>query len=193
MFKPELCLIACLDRENNIGKDNKLPWHIPEDLAYFKKNTVGSTVVMGNNTLKSLPSNFSKNGLPLRRNIVLTRNKDLLETNNHGSDIIYKNSVDYVLDFYKNSYYSLYREKIWIIGGRSVYEQFIPHADKLYLTRIKNFTTEDADSKFPTIDRNIWELVGSSEQKISTYNIPGTQTKYVYQFEIYQNETKDQA
>lgn len=191
MFKPELCLIACVDKENNIGKNNKLPWNIPEDLAYFKKNTVGGTIVMGHNTLMSLPSNFSKNGLPLRKNIVLTRNKDLLITPNHSSDIIYKNSVDYVLDFYKNSYYSLYREKIWIIGGKSVFEQFLPHADKIYLTRIKNFLTEDADVKFPTIDKDIWDLVGSSEEKTSISTIPGTETNYVFQFEIYQNQTKN--
>lgn len=124
-------MIVAVDSNGGIGKDNKLLWHIPGDLKRFKEITTGKTVVMGRKTFESLPF---KNGLPNRKNIVLTRTpKESTE------NVTYINDINIVLN--DNS-----KEEIFIIGGAEIYKLFMPYCNKLYLTQV--FTETDADTFF---------------------------------------------
>ena len=119
-----------------LGKNNDLIWHIPNDLKYFKKVTNGKTVVMGRRTFDSLPGI-----LPNRRNIVLQlANESFIE----GVDIF--NTIPDILENVKNE------KEVFIIGGASVYRQFLPYANKLYLTEVMESCPEP-DVYFPTFDK----------------------------------------
>ncbi len=132
-------MIAAIGRDNELGKDGKMLWHIDEDLRYFKKQTMGKPIVMGLNTFYSLPRKLEG-----RRHIVLTkRDIDL------GEDIMIKHSLDEMLDYIREN-----PEEFMIIGGASVYEQFMAYADKMHITRIcKNY---EADCFFPNISYDEW-------------------------------------
>lgn len=131
--KPKLSIICALDKNRGIGKNNKLLTHLPKDLAHFKRVTSGYPVVMGLNTYKSIGR-----PLPSRLNIVLSRDKDL-----KIKDIKVAHNIDDSI-----SIASLENPKeIFVIGGASIYQQFIDRVDRLYLTIIDK--TFDADTFFP--------------------------------------------
>lgn len=143
MPKPYISIIVAIAQNNAIGKNNQLLWHIPADLKRFKKITAGHTVVMGKRTLFSLP----KGPLPNRRNIVLS--DTLTDCFGGGCETVH--SLEEV--FQKTSH----ETEVFIIGGGMVYQQFLPLADKLYLTIVeKDF---DADTFFPDIDYTGFECV----------------------------------
>jgi dihydrofolate reductase len=140
-MKP-ISIIVAIAENYAIGKDNKLLWHLPEDLKRFKKLTTGHTIVMGKKTFESLPIR----PLPNRRSIVIT---DVPEENIDGCTMAYsiKDAIEKMDAENEN----------FIIGGGSVYRQFLPLAQKLYLTRVhKNF---DADCFFSEIDFNEWKIL----------------------------------
>ena len=115
----EIHLIWAQDFQGGIGKNGKLPWHIPEDLKNFKKLTLGSTIIMGRKTWDSLPVK----PLPKRKNIVLSSQKqNCVETYYSYNDCI--NSLKKI-------------DKVFIIGGRSVYKLFFNDADYLHITQIQ--------------------------------------------------------
>ena len=138
-----ISIIVAVSEDLGIGKDNELLWHISEDLKRFKRLTWGNAVIMGKKTWESLP----RKPLPGRKNIVLTDNpKELIE-----------NSVTaYSIDDALNKCAS--DEEIFIIGGGSIYRQFMPVADRLYITHVHK--KAPADIYFPEIDMNIWEIYG---------------------------------
>lgn len=124
-------MIVAVDSNGGIGKDNKLLWHIPGDLKRFKEITTGKTVVMGRKTFESLPF---KDGLPNRKNIVLSRTpKESTE------NVTYINDINIILN--NDS-----EEEIFIIGGAEIYKIFMPYCNKLYLTQV--FAETDADTFF---------------------------------------------
>ena len=125
-----ISLIAAVGKNYELGKDNKLIWHFKKDMEYFKEVTTGKTVVMGRKTYESIGR-----PLPNRRNIVITSR--MLE----GVETV--KTVDEILDMH---------DDIFIIGGASIYEEFIKYADKIYLTLIDK--EYDADTYFPTFDEN---------------------------------------
>ena len=130
---PKLSIIAALDQAKGIGCDNKLLWHIPEDLARFRKLTSGHVVIMGRKTHESIGR-----PLPNRTNIVVTSNKNLKLVG-----CIVANSLEDALGIARQKE----KEEIFIIGGGKIYEQTLPLADKLYLTVVEgNF---GADTFFP--------------------------------------------
>ncbi|MCS6111580.1 dihydrofolate reductase [Clostridium botulinum] len=132
-----LSIIVAIAKNNVIGNDNKLIWHISEDLKRFKEITSGKTIVMGRKTFESLPG-----VLPNRKHIILTRDKNF-KVNSECVEIIY--DFDELLSKYKNS-----DTEIFIIGGGEIYKQLLPHTHKLYLTKInKDF---DGDTYFPQIN-----------------------------------------
>lgn len=133
-----ISMICSMGKNRELGKNNKLIWHIPDDMKFFKKTTMGHPVVMGMNTYKSLPGI-----LPGRKMIVLSRNAVL-------DDVLVINNKDKIIDEYLKS-----DEEIFIIGGAKVYEQFINYADNLYITLIDE-KCEDADTFFPIFDENDW-------------------------------------
>lgn len=137
-----LSLIAAISENNCIGKNNTLPWHIPEDLKHFKKITAGKTVLMGRKTWDSIPERFRP--LPDRKNIVITKQ----------SEIIFPEGVD-VFHSIEDALYAHKGEKIIVIGGGNIYEQTISLADTLYITHVRQ--TVDGDAFFPVIDPTIWK------------------------------------
>lgn len=135
-----ISIIVAIAENFAIGKNNDLLFHLPNDLKRFKQITTGYPVIMGRNTLLSLP----RWPLPNRRNIVITDKKD-----NHfqGCEIVF--SVEEAVELVKNE------KEAFVIGGGSIYRQFFPLAGKLYLTVVKK--SFDADIFFPEIDYSAWE------------------------------------
>lgn len=129
-------IIVAFNNKNVIGRNNKIPWHSPEDLRYFKKMTDGCIVVMGRKTWESIPSLFKP--LPNRINVVISTSICIKDV---SRGVIVKRSVEEVLEFTKDR-----PEKVFIIGGQTVYEQFISKTDTIYLTKINN--DEDGDAFF---------------------------------------------
>jgi dihydrofolate reductase len=138
--KPELTLIVAAAENNAIGKDNKLIWHISDDLKRFKNLTKGHHIIMGRKTFESFPK-----PLPNRTHVVITRQ------NNYEvpSGVMVVNSLESALNAVKND------SQPFVIGGGEIYKQAIFKADKIELTRVHN--TFEADTFFPDIDMNIWK------------------------------------
>jgi dihydrofolate reductase len=137
-----ISLIAWMAQNRTIWKENKLPWNYPEDLKYFKKTTNGHPIIMWLNTYNSIWK-----PLPNRRNIVLTRqdlNIDWIDT---------FNSIPKLLENLKTTENN---NEIFIIWWANIYKQFIPLADKIYLTQIKK--NHDWDTFFPEFEANFTEI-----------------------------------
>lgn len=141
-MKPTISIIAAVAKNRAIGKGGDLIWHLSNDLKHFKEVTTGGCVLMGYNTYASLPG---RKALPKRRNIIISSHlKDAPE----GFEV-----ANSILDAMKLVFNE---EKVFVIGGGMIYEQFLPMANKLYLTRIdKKF---EADTFFPIVNFNEWEL-----------------------------------
>lgn len=134
-------IIAAIGKNNELGKDNKLIWCLPKDLQFFKEKTIGKTIIMGRKTFESIGR-----VLPNRKNIIITSKGLKIE----GDVEIFKN-VEEVL----NKYLSDLNE-IFIIGGSSIYEQFLNYTRVMYLTEIDD-TCDEADAYFPQFDKNLWK------------------------------------
>jgi dihydrofolate reductase len=143
-----ISLIAAVSRNGYIGKDGKLPWHIPGDLKRFKELTVGHPIIMGRKTFESIGKS-----LPHRTNIVLTSQPEKLPDTVIGvRDKHQAVSMAYVaLNRYSNQ-----SKEIFVIGGGEVYKHFLPVAKNLYITEVEGDVVGDV--KFPTIDNNEWYL-----------------------------------
>lgn len=145
-----LSLIVAISENNAIGKAGDLLCYLPNDLKHFKAVTTGATVVMGKKTFFSLP----RHPLPNRRNIVLTRDHTFSYEN---TDIAH--SISELTEIIAED------ENVFIIGGGNVYEQFIEHVEKMYITRIHH-TWEDADTFFPEIDPAIWQCISQEQHEV---------------------------
>ena len=157
-----ISIIVAVSEDWGIGKDNELLWHIPEDMKRFKRLTSGNTVIMGKKTWESLP----RRPLPGRKNIVLT---DIPDESVENAVTAY--SIDDALNKCGTD------EEIFIIGGGSIYRQFMPIADRLFITHVHRKAS--ADVYFPKIDPKIWEA-GEKEEFITdeSNSIPYTYTVY---------------
>lgn len=136
-----LHLIWAEDENGAIGNEGGMPWRLPNDLKYFKQQTLHHPVVMGRKTFESL----GNRPLPNRTNIILTKNPAF-----HPENVLVMKSVAEVLAFALD-------KEVYIIGGRTIYQQFLPIADVLHRTRI--FAAFSADTAFPTVDWAEWGLV----------------------------------
>lgn len=134
-----LSLIVAMDENRLIGRNNSLPWHLPADLAYFRRTTMGKPVVMGRKTFESI-------GKPLagRRNIVITRNADFFAPGCEIADSI--ESATSLVDE---------NDEVMLIGGASLYQQTIERATQLYITRIHH--SFEGDTWFPEFDMSDWK------------------------------------
>ena len=149
-----LTIIAAVGKNLELGKDNKLIWHFKEDMKFFRDNTINKPIVMGMNTLKSLPKL-----LPKRTHIVLTRqNKDL------DPSIIVVHSIDELLDYVEK-----YKDEVMVIGGASIYHQLSDYSNKMLLTEID--ASAPADAFFPKFDKNDWnsEVIGEHDENNIKY------------------------
>ena len=157
-----ISIIVAVSEDWGIGKDNELLWHISEDLKRFKSLTFGNTIIMGKRTWESLP----RRPLPGRKNIVLTDKEDEIIKNS-----VTAYSIEDALGKCEKN------EEIFIIGGGSIYRQFMPVADRLYITHVHK--KAPADIYFPEIDLKIWEITENEEFKTEGENsIPYTYTIY---------------
>ena len=150
-----ISIIVAISEENAIGKQGGLLCHLPNDLKHFKAVTNGSTVIMGERTFFSLP----KHPLPNRRNVVIT---DVAGKTFKGAESAY--SIEEAVEIVKSE------SEAFIIGGGTIYRQFMPIADKLYITHIHH-SWSDADTFFPEIKATEWQLV-SEEKHCADENNP---------------------
>jgi len=130
-----LKIIVAMTQGRVIGKDNQMPWHIPEDLAHFKRITTGHSIIMGRKTY--LPIGRA---LPNRKNIVLSRDESFA-----GKDLVVYHSLAEAIAAEPDAF---------IIGGAAIFEQALPLVDELYITHIE--AEIDGDRKFPELDWQLW-------------------------------------
>jgi dihydrofolate reductase len=143
-----IILIAAVAENNIIGRDGKIPWKISEDMKHFKELTMPHPVIMGRKTYDSIPKRFRP--LPQRKNIVLSK------TLSQENGIYIAKTIEKALEFCGN-------QESYVIGGQQVYEQFIPFAQGLELTRIHaNF---EGDAFFPKIDWRMWNEVNREDHE----------------------------
>ena len=131
-------IIVCKNNFDYISKDNKMLYHIPKDLAFFKRKTVNHVIIMGRKTFESLPGM-----LPNREHWVITRNPSFNKARSFNSIDDVLEAIDPNVDYY-------------IIGGGEIYKQFMPYADCLYITEVDDFKVGDV--RFPSIDMTKWSL-----------------------------------
>jgi dihydrofolate reductase len=154
-----ISIIVAVSDDLGIGKDNELLWHISEDLRRFKRLTTGNAVIMGKKTWESLP----RKPLPGRKNIVLTDNSQEVIEN-----AITAYSLQDAIDKCNSE------EEIFIIGGGSIYRQYMPLADRLFITHVHR--KAPADIYFPEIDPAVWEV--TEKEEFVGIDIPYTYTIY---------------
>lgn len=149
-----ISLLVAHDPNRVIGKNNDLPWHIPEDLRYFKEQTMGKGIVMGRKTFESIGR-----PLPGRLNIILTRNKDYSA---EGAEVVHsmEEAVRLASDMH---------EEVMIIGGSDIFRMSLPVADRLYITYVDQ--EFEGDTYFPPYSEEEWALVSSSG-KLESDGIP---------------------
>lgn len=151
-------IIVATSRNNVIGKDNNLIWHLSSDLKRFKKLTTGHHIIMGRKTFESIGK-----ALPDRTSIVITHQADFAA---EGCMVVH--SLDEALKSVNNE------EEVFIIGGGTIYEEVLPKADKIYLTLVhKDF---DGDTFFPKLDYKEWETLFRED------HMPDEKNAYPYSF-----------
>ena len=133
-----LSIVVAMDDNRLIGSKNQLPWHLPADLAYFKKLTTGKSILMGRKTYDSIGR-----PLPNRRNIVITRNSNISIP---GCEVV--SSIDHALELTKDDL------EVMVIGGASLCEQLLPKINRLYITKIDGVF--EGDVFFPKYDDFNW-------------------------------------
>lgn len=150
----DINIIAAIGKNYELGKNGDLIWKLKGDMKFFRETTIGHTIVMGRKTYESLPK-----VLPKRKNIVIS-------TNNILNDEIemYKSIKDFLLK------YKDIDEEIFIIGGASIYREFIDMSSKIYLTEIDDYDNS-ADVYFPKFNKNEFdkEILASKKEDLISY------------------------
>ncbi len=146
-----LALIVAAAQNNVIGNNNQLPWYLPGDLKYFKAITMAKPVIMGRKTFESIGK-----PLPGRDNIVITRNADY-----HADGIKVVASLEDAIEVAKSINLINGSEEIMIIGGAQIYEQALPKADRVYLTRVHRHV--EGDAFFPQLVEHHWRQVARQD------------------------------
>lgn len=156
-----ISLIAAMDRNRLIGRDNGLPWHLPDDFKHFKAVTLGKPVIMGRKTFESIGK-----PLPGRQNIVVSRSGFQAQ----GVESV--SSIEQALTVAGNA------EEVMIIGGANLYQQMIARADRLYLTQVDG--QFEGDAWFPQFNSDDWSVVSSEKHHADEKNnFNFTITEYV--------------
>ncbi|MDO9511355.1 MAG: dihydrofolate reductase [Bacteroidales bacterium] len=162
-----ISIIVAVADNNAIGNENRLLWHIPADLKRFKALTTNHTVLMGKNTWESLPIK----PLPNRTNVVLTDRSD-----ERIEGVVCIHSFDEALKICASE------EETFIMGGGMVYRQFLPHAHRIYLTRV--YATFVADTFFPEINMEEWDIAKTE------HNDPDASNPYSFSYLILDRKKK---
>ena len=160
----KISMIAAMAHDRVIGKDNQMPWHLPADLAHFKRVTLGKPVLMGRKTFESIGR-----PLPGRRNLVISRNPGYQA---EGIEVV--GSVEAALALLAGNSV----EELMVIGGGHLYAEMLPRADCLYLTRID--LAVEGDTRFPAFDDGQWQRVDCESHPADEKN------PHPYSFETWQ-------
>jgi dihydrofolate reductase len=162
-----LSMIVATADNNIIGKDNDMPWHLPADLAYFKKVTLGKPVIMGRKTYESIGR-----ALPGRRNIVISRDENYIPQGKGSEDVDVVTSVEQALAIMEEVNNNDATEdkitEVMVIGGGAIYKHCLPNADRLYVTHIQ--AAVDGDTQFPDYNDGSWQKVSSELRKSDDKN-----------------------
>ena len=151
----KLSLIVAVSRNGVIGVDNKLPWHLPEDLKYFKSVTMGKPLVMGRKTYDSIGR-----PLPGRTNIVVTRDPKW-----QAAGVEVAQSLEAALEVGRNACVKVGADEIMVIGGEQIYRMTLPAADRLYLTQVD--ADVEGDAFFPDVDFSEWKQVAEQLPQVT--------------------------
>lgn len=160
-----ISLIVAMSQNHVIGKNSDLPWHISEDLKWFKKNTLGKPVIMGRKTFATLDK-----PLPGRHNIVITSDQGY-----HVDGATVTHSLEEALDAAGEA------DEVMICGGASIYKQALPLVDKMYITLI--YHDFEGDTFFPEYDDSQWEEI----ERLDRYQ---EHDEYDYSFLIFERKSK---
>ena len=160
----KISMIAAMAHDRVIGKDNQMPWHLPADLAHFKRVTLGKPVLMGRKTFESIGR-----PLPGRRNLVISRNPGYQA---EGIEVV--GSIEAALALLANSAVA----ELMVIGGGHLYAEMLPSANCLYLTRID--LEVEGDTRFPAFDDGQWQRIDSESHPADEKN------PHPYSFETWQ-------
>ncbi|WP_078432872.1 dihydrofolate reductase [Metabacillus halosaccharovorans] len=158
-----ISLIVAMDKHRLIGRDNQLPWHLPQDLAYFKKVTMNHKIIMGRKTFESIGR-----PLPGRENIIVTRDSTYSQ---EGCTILH--SIDEILELSSRS-----DEELFVIGGAEIFKEILPVSDRLYITEIDDVF--EGDTYFPDRKETEWKKISVEK---------GTRDKknpYDFEFVVYE-------
>jgi len=158
-----ISFIVAMDRNRVIGRNNRIPWRLPADQAFFRKTTMGHPILMGRKTYLSIGR-----PLPGRTNIVMTRNPEYRAP---GCEVVH--SVREALERYGTG-----EGELFVIGGTDIFKLFLPVADRLYITLIRH--EFPGDTYFPEIDPAAWKLVSEKP------GIRDEKNPYDYVFQIYE-------
>ncbi|MCO8161731.1 dihydrofolate reductase [Pseudomonas sp. 21LCFQ010] len=164
-----LSLIAAMAENRVIGIDNSMPWHLPGDFKYFKATTLGKPVIMGRKTWDSLGR-----PLPGRLNLVVSRQRDL---HLDGAEVF--SSLEAAVERAEQWAQEQGVTEVMLIGGQQLYAQGLPHADRLYLTRIE--LSIEGDAWFPEFDTAQWQVV-------STQPNAAEGDKPAYHFDVWERQ-----
>ncbi|WP_141603480.1 dihydrofolate reductase [Terrilactibacillus laevilacticus] len=162
-----ISFLLAMDEKGLIGKNNDLPWHLPADLQYFKKITMGHSIIMGRKTYESIGR-----PLPGRRNIILTRNKDY---SSEQAQVFYSEKT--LLKYCDDP-----SEEYFIIGGAELFKSLFPYANKLYITRIHHIF--EGDTYFGGFNPDEWHLISEVEGVVDAKN------RYPHTFCIYERKSE---
>lgn len=154
----KISLVVAMAENRVIGRENRLPWHLPQDLKHFKSITTGHPVVMGRKTFESIGR-----ALPNRINIVITR-KD----NWSADGVIVCHDVEEALRLANREAEAIGVGELMVIGGANLYDQLLPRADRLYLTLVH--AEVEGDALFPDFNRQQWNEVSRVEHSDDTGN-----------------------
>lgn len=160
----KISMIAAMAHDRVIGKDNQMPWHLPADLAHFKRVTLGKPVLMGRKTFESIGR-----PLPGRRNLVISRNPGYQA---EGIEVV--GSVEAARALLASSAV----EELMVIGGGHLYAEMLPSADRLYLTQID--LVVEGDTRFPAFDYGQWQRIACDSHPADEKN------PHPYSFETWQ-------
>ena len=149
-------LIWAMTKNHVIGLQNKMPWHIKEDLIYYKEHTAGKTVVMGENTYYSLKGYYKSKPLPYGKIYVASLNENLIL-----EDAIV---ISDVIQLFKTT-----REDLWVVGGATIYQLALPYEDTLYISWVKK--EYEGDTYFPEIDFTKFRNSYKKETDLVLYTI----------------------
>ena len=165
MSYPKVTFIVAAAENNAIGKGNQMPWHLPNDFKYFKAKTMDHSIIMGRKTFESIGK-----PLPGRRNIIISRQPTL-----NIEDVDVANSLQDVINYCRDE------REIFIIGGAEIFNQAMPMADEILLTRVHT-NIEGADAFFPELPESDWELISQEKHNKDDKH------QYDYTFEEYKRK-----